>query len=68
MESDYGRAAGRSQFVSEKSWPRVVLGNVAGPSSTPFAEEGLMNGALTDAKREWTSGIFQRMFANNANL
>jgi hypothetical protein len=40
MESDYGRAAGRSQFVSEKSWPRVVLGNVAGPSSTPFAEEG----------------------------
>jgi len=25
---------------AEKTWPRAVLGNVAGPSSTPFAEEG----------------------------
>src|SRR6185503_10433540 len=59
MEPDYGRAAGRSQLRTEKTWPRAVLGNVAGPSSTPFVEEGFMNGVWTDAKREWTSGSFK---------
>jgi len=59
MKSDYGRAADRSQFASEKKLAPRRLGNVAGPSSTPFAERGFRNGVLTDAKRECASGSFK---------